>query len=354
MKIKDIISYLETIAPPNLQENYDNSGLIVGSADTACTNILLCLDATEAVIDEATAMGCNLVVAHHPIVFGGLKKLNGKNYVERSVIKAIRNDVAIYAIHTNLDNVKAGVNAKIAERLELKNCQILLPKSRLLRKISVWCPWTDADHVGKALLDAGGGAGNYHALMHKTLGISAPADPQASNKAQGEIRIETLYAAHSEQAILNALLLAHPMPNPHYDITTVENIHTSVGAGMIGELPEPLPSVDFLHLLKERMNVSCLRHTAIVRDTVREIALCGGAGFFLLPEALRKKADVYITADIKYHEFFDANERIIIADIGHYESEQFTMELILQLLNKKFPTFAPRITGVNTNPIFYL
>ena len=261
MKIKDILSTLESIAPPYLQESYDNAGLIVGDPEAAVTGVLFCLDSTEAVVNEAVEKGCNLVVAHHPIVFRGLKRLNGANYVERTVMQAIRQNVAIYAIHTNLDNVyHLGVNAKIAENLGLTNTRILAPKP-------------------------------------------------------GQV---------------------------------------DIGAGLLGELPTVVPEMEFLQNVKKSLRTSCVRHTAFRGKAVRTVAVCGGSGSFLLPEALRAGADAFVTADFKYHEFFDAEGKLVIADIGHFESEQFTIELLHDIVREKFPTFALHLTEVNTNPVFYL
>ena len=261
IQIQNILAVLESVAPPHLQESYDNAGLIVGNPEQELTGILFCLDSTEAVVEEAIALGCNLVIAHHPIVFRGLKRFNGSTYVERTVMQAIRKGVALYAIHTNLDNVhRQGVNAKIAEKLGLINTRILLPKA-----------------------------------------------------GQPEI-----------------------------------------GAGLLGFLPEPVSELDFLRQTKTALRAACVRHTALRSLPVRSVAVCGGSGSFLLPEALRAGADVFVTADFKYHEFFDAEGRLVIADIGHYESEQFTIELLFQIIREKFPTFALHCTKVNTNPVFYL
>ncbi len=261
MKVQDIISILEAIAPSHLQESYDNAGLIVGDPATEVTGILFCLDSTESVVEEALALGCNLVVAHHPIVFRGLKRFNGSSYVERTIMQAIRKNVAIYAIHTNLDNVyHQGVNAKIAEKLGLLDTRILLPKPG----------------------------------------------------------------------------------------------QTEIGAGMLGFLPEAMNEPTFLQHVKSALHVSCVRHTALRQKPVRTVAVCGGSGSFLLSDALRAGADAFVTADFKYHEFFDAEGRLVIADIGHYESEQFTIELLYEIIREKFPTFALHCTKVNTNPVHYL
>ena len=261
MQLHDIIAVLEAVAPPHLQESYDNAGLIVGDPSTPLTGVLFCLDSTEAVVAEAKRKGCNLVVAHHPIIFRGLKRLNGTTYIERTVMQAVRDDIALYAIHTNLDNVhQQGVNAKIAEKISLKNTRILAPK---------------------------------------------PGFPE-------------------------------------------------IGAGLVGELEAPMGELDFLRHVKSALLCDCVRHTALRDKVVRRVAVCGGSGSFLLPEALRSEADVFVTADFKYHEFFDAEGRLVVADVGHFESEQFTVELLRDIVHEKFPTFALHLTEVRTNPVFYL
>ncbi|MDO8366029.1 MAG: Nif3-like dinuclear metal center hexameric protein [Saprospiraceae bacterium] len=260
MKISDILSVLESVAPPHLQESYDNSGLIVGDPNAEVNGVLFCLDSTEIIVEEAIARGCNLIVAHHPIVFRGLKRFNGASYVERTVIQAIRHNVGIYAVHTNLDNVyRQGVNAKIAEKIGLLETRILAPR---------------------------------------------PEDFE-------------------------------------------------IGAGLLGNLPKPMDEAEFLQHIKKTLKTNIIRHTALRGKPVRKVAVCGGAGSFLLSEALRAKADAFVSADFKYHEFFDAEGRLVIADVGHFESEQFTIELLRDIVQEKFTTFALHLTEKNTNPVFY-
>ncbi len=361
--IRQITQYLESIAPLSYQESYDNCGLIVGNPDAVVTGIMLCLDSTEEVISEAIAKGCNLVVAHHPIVFKGLKKFNGRNYVERTIIKAIKHDVAIYAIHTNLDHIHAGVNAKIGEKLGLKNLQILQPKRQLLRKLATFVPHADADKVRDALFAAGAGhIGDYSETSYNLEGSgtfkgSETTNPHVGEKGQRhqepETRIETIFPAHLEGQVIAALLQAHPYEEVAYDIFSLENEHKQVGAGMIGELETPMNETDFIQHIKQNLKTPVVRHTALLGKPVTKVAWCGGSGSFLLQDAIRAGAQVYITGDFKYHEFFDADNKIVIADIGHYESEQFTPEIIHTLLQKKFSNFALYFTQVNTNPIKY-
>ena len=364
MTVKEITQYLEEIAPLNYQESYDNAGLIVGSLDKEISKALISLDCTEEIVDEAIANQCDIIISHHPIVFKGLKKFNGNNYVERVIIKAIENKIAIYAIHTNLDSVLNGVNGKICEKIGLINCKILSPKTGLLKKLVFFVPLKNANEVRNAVFEAGAGSiGNYSECSFNTHGQGTF---KASNQAQpfvgeinklheeNEMRVEVIYPAPAEKKIMTALWSNHPYEEVAYDIYALENNHQQVGSGMIGELETEISGIDFLHQLKEKMDLSVIRHTKILNKKIKKIAVCGGSGSFLLPKAIQAKADIFITADFKYHEFFDADGKILIADIGHFESEQFTQELLLEIITKKFPNFAVRLTGNNTNPIKYL
>jgi dinuclear metal center YbgI/SA1388 family protein len=365
MKIKELTRILEKIAPPQYQEVYDNSGLIVGNPMTDITGVLVCLDSTEAVILEAIERGCNVVVAHHPIVFKGLKKLNGKNYVERTVILAIKNDVAIYAIHTNLDNMlHNGVNTKIAEKLGLTNLKILAPKRQILMKLTTFVPVSDSQKVLNALYQAGAGnIGNYQNCSFRTEGIGTFKPTGAANPHIGtleedeevtEHRIEVVFQSHLERAILTALRAAHPYEEVAYYMQSLENENQEVGAGIVGELAEPMAEMDFLQFLKTTMKAGVVRFTHPLSKNVKKIAVCGGAGSFLLPQAMGAGADVFVTADYKYHEFFDADGRILIADIGHFESEQYTIDLLIAILTKEKPDFEIFSARTLTNPVFYL
>jgi dinuclear metal center YbgI/SA1388 family protein len=361
--IKDVVHYLETIAPADLQESYDNAGLIVGNESTEVKGILVCLDSTEAILDEAIKRNCNLIIAHHPIVFSGLKKLNGKNYVERVVIKAIQNNVAIYATHTNLDNVQIGVNKKICERLGLKNSKILSPKKNILRKLVTFCPTEQIEKIRTALFEAGAGhIGNYDECSYNIEGYGTfrgneETKPFVGEKGrqhrENETRVESIFPAHLQSQIVAGLLKTHPYEEVAYDIYSLENSHQQIGAGMIGELENEMDEKSFLKHVKTNMKTDCIRHTALLNKKVKRVAVCGGAGSFLLNDAIRSKAEVFITGDFKYHQFFDADNQIIIADIGHYESEQFTKELFSDLLVQKFSTFAVHLSETVTNPIIY-
>ena len=362
MIIGEIIQHLETFAPPSLQESYDNAGLIVGESAAECTGIITCLDCSEAVIEEAMSKNCNLIVAHHPIIFRGLKKLNGKNYVERTIIKAIKNDIAIYAIHTNLDNVKKGVNKKIAEKIGLKNLEILQPKENILKKLITFAPIDKAEDLRNALFAAGAGQlGKYSECSFNSEGTGTFKPEEGADPFVGEIgtrheekemKIEVIFPAYLEQKIIRAMIQAHPYEEVAYDIISLENYFSEVGSGMIGNLEKPVDKKDFLQMIKTAFGLKVIRHTGLSGKKVQKVAICGGAGSFLIPLAVSNKADAYITSDIKYHEFFDA-ETMLLLDIGHYESEQFTIDLLYEILKDKFPNFALRKTEVNTNPVNY-
>jgi dinuclear metal center YbgI/SA1388 family protein len=363
MKIKDVISLLESLAPLSLQEGYDNAGLITGEESAACTGILVSLDATEEVVAEAVKRKCNLVVSHHPIIFSGLKKITGKNYVQKAVINAIKNEVALYAIHTNLDNIPEGVNGKIASTLNLKNTAVLAPKEGLLKKLFTFVPVADADKVRSAIFEAGAGhIGNYKECSFNSEGIGTFNGGEGTNPYVGkpgemhrenELKIEVVFPAWLEKRVLKNLLSSHPYEEVAYDIVSLDNQSVSAGSGLIGELLEPMSESDFLKLLKEKFGLKVIRHTVLLNKPVKRVAVCGGAGSFLISSALAADADIFVTSDIKYHEFFDANDKMVIADIGHYESEQFTINLLQEFLEQKFPTFAVLKTEVKTNPVNY-
>jgi len=364
IKIKDVTDYLENIAPRAYQESYDNAGLITGNPSDEVTAILVTLDCTEAVVREAIDTKCNLIIAHHPIVFKGLKKLTGSNYVERTVLLAVRNNIAIYAIHTNLDNVHNGVNRKIAEKIGLRNLQVLLPKTDTLSKLVTFIPKKNTEEVLGAIHEAGAGQiGHYNNCSFRVAGTGTFRPNENANPHIGESlkqeyveedRVEVIFPRHLESRIMDALRRSHPYEEVAHYLTSLLNDNQGGGSGMVGGLESGLEPREFLQRLKERMGLSVVRHTHLLDKPVKKVAVCGGAGSFLLPKAIQAGAQVYISADFKYHEFFDADNRIIIADIGHYESEVFTKDLMKEVLTKKFPTFAINFSGTVTNPISYL
>lgn len=363
MKIKEITRFLETIAPLQLQESYDNAGLLAGDPEWECTGIIVALDSIEEVIAEAIEKKCNLVVAHHPIIFGGLKKITGRTYVERTVIKAIKNDIAIYGIHTNLDNVLHGVNGKIADLLGLVNRQPLLPRQGLLKKLFVFVPQSHAEKVRNAIFSAGAGhIGNYSECSFNSAGegtylAGEGASPYlgtvGKRHSEPEIKMEVVFQPWLQQSLLSAMLAAHPYEEVAYDVVSLENALPDVGSGLLGQLPQPMSETAFFTLLKNSFGLKLVKHTRLSGKPVSKIAVCGGSGSFLTKTAIAAGADVYVTADIKYHEFFDADQRLVLADIGHYESEQHSISLVFDILKQKYPTFAVLKTGVNTNPVHY-
>ncbi|CAL1516660.1 Nif3-like dinuclear metal center hexameric protein [Chitinophaga sp. MM2321] len=364
MKIKEVIQALEQFAPLQYQESYDNAGLIFGDAGREVTNVLLTLDATEEVIDEAIARGCNLVVAHHPIVFGGLKKITGNTYVERVAIKAIRHEVAVYAAHTNLDNVRNGVCAQMASRLGLESCRVLQPKTGLLKKLFTFVPLADIEMVRAALFAAGAGEiGKYSECSFNATGQGTfkgeqGADPYVGTPGERhfetEIKLEVIFPVYLESRIIQALLNSHPYEEVAYDVVSLDNAYQQVGSGLVGNLPQAMDEMDFLHYVKQQFGAGCVKYTPLRGKEVKKVALCGGSGSFLLKRAISAGADVYISSDFKYHEFFDAENQLVIADIGHFESEQFTVELFYHILTEKFRNFAPLKSTIKTNPVNYL
>jgi len=363
MRIQELINEIESLAPLSLQEDYDNCGLIVGDANTICKGVLLSLDCTEAVIDEAIEKNCNLIISHHPIVFSGLKKINGKNYVERTVIKAIQNNVALYACHTNIDNVISGVNSKIASLLNLKDVSILSGKKDTLKKLITYVPPSHHQIVLNALFEAGAGhIGNYSHCSFSLDGkgtfkgnaLSQPFIGKANElSVEEEIKIETVYPSYLESNIIAALLQNHPYEEVAYDLYKLENKNNSVGSGVVGNLEHEMSEIEFLNLLKTAFKLKYLKHSPLTGKNLKKVSVCGGSGKFLINAAIKAKSQVYVTSDLKYHDYFDADQQLLLVDIGHYESEQFTPEIFYKVITNKFTTFAVHLSKVNTNPVNY-
>jgi dinuclear metal center YbgI/SA1388 family protein len=370
MKIKNIIEALERLAPHMLQEDYDNAGLIFGDLEKNLDGALICLDITEAIIDEAINNNCQLIISHHPLIFRSIKKLNSKQFPGRILIKAIQEEIAIYCIHTNLDNIRSGVNYILSEKLELENCRILKPQKGLLKKLVTFCPdihLSDGsyvpDVVRAALFNAGAGyIGNYDSCSFNIHGEGTfrgleGTDPFIGTKgeltSQKEIRVEIVFPAYNQANILEALLSSHPYEEVAYDIYPLDNVFEGAGSGMIGDLSVPLKEKDFLGFVKDQLGLSLIAHSAFMNKKISRIAICGGAGSFLLQDAIKARADVFLTGDLKYHDFFEPDGKILLADIGHYESEQFTIDLLYEYLIKIFNNFAFQKTKLKTNPINY-
>jgi len=364
MKISDVIRTLEELTPLAYAEDFDNVGLLVGNKNNACTGVLVCHDALEEVIDEAITKNCNLVVCFHPIVFNGLKKITGKNYVERSVIKAIKNDVAIFAIHTALDNHRNGVNQIFCDTLGLVNSKILLPKQNFIYKLTTYVPNKNAKDVQKALFKAGAGSiGNYDECSFSTSGIGSFKGNKYSEPVIGkafmyeevaEVKLEFTFEKHLKANILKALFETHPYEEVAYEIIKTENENQNVGMGMLAELPTEMNEIDFLLMLKDKTQTGGIRHSNFLNKKIKKVAVLGGSGSFAIAEAIAQKADAYITADLKYHDYYLAENTILLADIGHFESERYIKNYIVDYLTKKIRIFAIILSEINTNPVNYI
>ncbi|RLD29809.1 MAG: Nif3-like dinuclear metal center hexameric protein [Bacteroidetes bacterium] len=363
MIVQDVINYLEELSPLAYAEDFDNVGLLVGNQNTQITGILVTLDTLEAVVDEAIENSCNLIVSFHPIIFKGLKKLTGKSYVERVVMKAIKHDIAIFAMHTALDNALQGVNNMICEKIGLINRKILIPQSGTIKKLTSYAPKDEADKLREALFNAGAGSiGNYNECSFNTEGIGTYKGNLNSNPSKGkkgslhfepEIQISVTYAKHLENKIIKTLFRVHSYDEVAYEITTLENKNQLIGMGMIGEFKIPMEETSFLNHIKGVMNAKCIKHSVLLGKPIHKVAVLGGSGSFAINKAKANNADVFITADLKYHDFFKAEKNIILVDIGHYESEQFTKNVLVAFLIKKMPNFAVVLSKTNTNPVKY-
>jgi dinuclear metal center YbgI/SA1388 family protein len=364
MRIYDVISYLENKFPLSSQASFDNCGVQVGEVSNDLKGVLIALDCTLEVVQEAIDLGVNLIIAHHPLIFKGIKSLTGKNYVEKIVIKAIENNIVIYGLHTNLDHHLHGVNYEIAKRLRVKNTRVLASSDSSLYKIQVFVPQEYKENLLNAMFSYGAGnLGDYSECSFSSEGKGTFYPLEGSNPFVGglgqrnienEVKIEVLVTHHNRSKVIAAMIDAHPYEEVAYDVLKLENQNVYEGSGMIGELEIPMDEIEFLNFVKKEFNCGVIRYTKLRNKLIKNVAFCGGSGSFLLKNAISQKADVFITGDFKYHEFFDAENKIIIADIGHYESEQFTSNLIYDVLTEKFVNFAFHLTKVNTNPINYL
>jgi len=364
MKIKEVISILETMAPLAYAEDFDNVGLLVGNPEDQTTGILVCHDALENVIDEAISKKCNMVVCFHPILFSGLKKITGKNYVERAVLKAIKNDIAIYAVHTALDNHQNGVNKIFCDALGLQNTKILVPKENFIQKLITYTIPENHQQLRNALFNAGAGnIGNYENCSFNSQGIGSYQGNENSNPEIGErgefvenaeIKIEVTFEKHLQGKILKALFSNHVYEEVAYEIYDLKNSHQNIGLGMIGELETEMPEKEFLLLVKNKMKADGIRHSEYLGKPIKKVAVLGGSGSFAIKKAIQAGADAFLTADLKYHQFYEAENQLLLADIGHYESERYTKNYIVDYLTKKIPNFAIILSEENTNPVKYL
>jgi len=364
LRIKDILKEIEKLAPIPLQEGFDNSGVQVGDVNQPATGALLCLDITEVIVDEAIELGYNLIIAHHPLIFKAFKSLTGQSYIERCVIKACKHDLVIYAAHTNLDNAAGGVNYKLASLLGLQNVHILSPQKGNLLKLVTFVPEESATIVRSALFNAGAGnIGNYDSCSFNALGTgtfraSAICNPYCGEideqHQEKEVRIETILPSYLKTHVMRVLLSVHPYEEPVYDFYALENTWKQAGSGIVGELLSEEDELLFLQRIKEIFKVDCIRHSPLTGKKVREIAICGGNGAFMLPEAISYGADVFITGEAKYNDFYDVEDKILLVVAGHYETEVCTKDIIFDIISEKFPTFAVQISNTNTNPVKYI
>ncbi|MFO7791123.1 MAG: Nif3-like dinuclear metal center hexameric protein [Bacteroidota bacterium] len=363
LQVKDIIREFENFAPIQYQESYDNAGLILGSPGMVIESVLLTVDVTEDVIDEAVKLGAGLIIAHHPVIFKGLKQITGSNYVERTVIKAIKNNIAVYAAHTNMDAVAGGVNKILAQKIGLENISIINPRKGVLKKLYVFVPHDHAEKVRNAAFKAGaGGIGDYDSCSFNIDGRGSFRAGEDSNPFVGNIgeihfeaetRIEMVYPRHIESKLIKAVVDAHPYEEVAYDICKLDNAWEQIGIGMAGHFAEPVEPEKLLNKLTKVLKQPHLRYTEPPKTKIQKLAVCGGSGSFMIKNAISINADAILTADIKYHEFFDAEGKIMIIDAGHYETEQFTKELFFYVIQKKFPKFAVQFSNINTNPVNY-
>jgi dinuclear metal center protein, YbgI/SA1388 family len=364
IKIKDIIREIEKYAPLPLQESYDNAGVQVGDVNQYATSALIALDVTEAVVDEAVALGCNLIIAHHPLIFKPVKSIKGTTYIERCIMKACKHDVVIYAAHTNLDNAKGGVNFCLADMIGLQNVKVLSPQKNALLKLVTFVPEEAADSVRTALFNAGiGKIGNYDSCSYNVAGEGTFKANEGCNPFCGEVgelhcekevRIELILPVYKKAVATRALLAAHPYEEPAFDFYALTNVWSEVGSGIVGELPEPEDEISFLERIKDIFNVGCIKHSQLLGRPIKEVALCGGSGAFLINDAIFYGADVFITGEAKYNDFYDVDGKILLTTIGHYESEVCTKDIFYNIVIKKFPTFALHFSNVNSNPVKYL
>ena len=363
MKLKEICSYLDASVPLALQESYDNSGLQVGLPEMEIFSALLTIDVTSEIIDEAVVSGCNLIISHHPLIFGGIKSITGRNETERILFKALKNEIAVYSSHTNLDIFDGGVSRKMAEKLELTNVKVLAPLQKNLLKLITYIPESYSDKVREAVFEAGAGVnGNYDYCGYTSAGTVSFRGNDNSRPFIGkrgeihyekELRFETVLYSHLKTKVIKALLNSHPYEEVAYDLFELVNGSTTEGLGCTGELSQNLSEKEFLELISVKFNSKGIRYSPFTGKNIKKVALCGGAGISLLKDAISSGADAFVTGDIKYHNFFDAEKKLLLIDAGHFETEKYSTEILYDLIIKKFPKFALRFSETNTNPINY-
>lgn len=364
MKIKDILQAIEQVAPIPLQESFDNSGVQIGDVNQEAKGAVVCIDVTEAVVEEAINLGCNLIISHHPLAFRSFKSLTGKNYVERCMIKACKHDIVVYAAHTNLDNAQEGINRYLANMLNLQHVRILAPQEDKLLKLITFVPHSHAETVRNALFNAGAGhIGNYDSCSYNIRGQGTFRAGSDTNPFVGsigeihqedEIRIEVVLPAYKQSEIQRSLIAVHPYEEPAFDFFKLQNNWNNAGSGIVGTLPEEMEEEDFLYHLKDTFHLNCIQHSAIRGKMIRDVAICSGSGAFLIPKAIAYGADVFITGEAKYNDYYDVEDKVLLAVVGHYESEIFTKNVFFDIISKKYPTFVIYKSGLDVNPVNYL
>lgn len=361
MKVKELVSELERFAPPCLQESYDNAGLNVGFPDVDITGVLICVDVIPEVVDEAIANNCNMIVSHHPLIFPNIKRITGSNSVEKSIVKALQNNVSIYCGHTNFDKAQNGVSMKMCEKLGLNNCTVIDSEKHILRKIAVFVPESHADEVRNAMFAAGAGTiGDYDECSFNLAGTGTFRAGTNCNPYVGsigerhhekEIRVEVICPSYLQSKVVSAMLKVHPYEEPAFDIYQLENQWNQIGLGAVGDLDSEITETEFLEKVKRTFNVGNIRHSATTGRKIRRVAVCGGSGASYIRSAVAMNVDAYVTADIKYHDWFLAEGKILLLDIGHYESEQFTKEIFYDIIAPKCSGISICLSTINTNPI---
>lgn len=363
MILKEIIDIFEEHAPFSLQESYDNSGIQYGNPEQEVTKGLVCIDITEAVVEEAMEKGCDLIISHHPLLFKGIKSLDGSHFTHRALIKAIRNDICLVSVHTNLDSVRLGVNEKLAQKLGLEKLAILDKRKGLLKKLVVFCPSDHVEEVRNAIFKSGAGTiGEYDCCSFNLQGKGSfragdHTHPFVGEKGkvhfEDEMRIETILPGYLQSRVVKAMIEAHPYEEVAYDLYPLDNVFEKTGMGMVGLLPHQMEETDFLAMLSNNLGSEGIRHSPFTGRMIQKVALCGGSGSFLRDKAMAAGADAFVTADVKFHEFFDVEGVMLMADVGHYESEQYTKEILYEIVTKKITNFALLISDQNTNPVRY-
>lgn len=361
IQIKEILGHLDTLAPFKYTESFDNTGLLIGDSNQSVTKALICLDVTDQVIDQAIAEGYDLIIAFHPLIFKGLKSIGTQDRVGRCVTRLIRHDIALIAIHTNLDKSMQGVNQMISQKIGLDAMRFLMPE-QTMSKLVTYVPHAHVDVVRESLIQAGAGQiGEYGGCSFSSLGEgtfipSKNSNPYVGEKEkmhrEAEARLEMLVPHHLKSKAVQSLLAAHPYEEVAYDLYPVEVGGSIAGMGMVGELAKPMSPKAFLSHLQTVFGTPNIRYSAYNKQ-IQTVAVLGGSGAFALGAAMGCGADALVTADLKYHDFFIPQEQLMLIDIGHFESEQFTLQILKDYLSKKIINFAFDLTSVNTNPVCY-